>query len=98
MRVEIAPSGDAVTPVELGAALRLAFAPVAAGFGMQWQLQPAEHHTRTLIMVSLGGHWPADPLFRARRGTLAIHVPAGGGQPHALRRIAEVSGVPLHPV
>src|SRR5918912_3669952 len=52
MRVDVAPSGDAVTPVELGAALRLAFAPVAAGFGMDWQLHAAVHRTRTLIMVS----------------------------------------------
>jgi formyltetrahydrofolate deformylase len=96
MRVEVAPSGDAVTPVELGAALRLAFAPVAAGFGMEWQLQPADHRTRTLIMVSLGGHCLADLLFRARNGTLAIDVPAVVGNHGDLRGIAEFYGVPFH--
>jgi formyltetrahydrofolate deformylase len=96
MRVEVAPSGDAVTPVELGAALRLAFAPVAAGFGMDWQLQPADHRTRTLILVSLGGHCLADLLFRARSGTLAIEVPAVVGNHDDLRGIAEFYGVPFH--
>ena len=76
MRVEVAPSGDAVTPVELGAALRLAFAPVASGFGMDWQLHPADHRTRTLILVSLGGHCLHDLLFRSRSGTLPVDVPA----------------------
>src|SRR5436853_7937814 len=54
MRVEVAPSGDAVTPVGLGAALRLAFAPVAAGFRMQWQLPPADPRTRPPILAGLG--------------------------------------------
>jgi len=96
MRVEVAPSGDSVTPVELGAALRLAFAPVAAGFGMDWELQPADHRTRTLIMVSRGGHCLADLLFRARSGTLAIDVPAVVGNHDELRGIAEFYGVPFH--
>jgi formyltetrahydrofolate deformylase len=98
MRVEVAPSGDAVTPVELGAALRLAFAPVAAGFGMDWQLQAAGHRTRTLVMVSLGGHCLNDLLFRARSGTLPIDVPAVVGNHDALRGIAEFYDVPFHHV
>ncbi len=98
MRVEVAPSGDAVTPVELGAALRLAFAPVAAGFGMDWQLQPAGHRTRTLVLVSLGGHCLNDLLFRARSGTLPIEVPAVVGNHENLRGIAEFYGVPFHHV
>ena len=98
MRVEVAPSGDAVTPVELGAALRLAFAPVAAGFGMDWQLHAAGHRTRTLVLVSLGGHCLNDLLFRARSGTLPIDVPAVVGNHEALRGIAEFYGVPFHHV
>src|SRR5918912_4451927 len=90
------PSTDAVTPVELGAALRLAFAPVAAGFGMDWQLHPAEHRTRTLVMVSLGGHCLADLLFRARSGTLPIDVPAVVGNHDQLRDLAQFYGVPFH--
>jgi formyltetrahydrofolate deformylase len=98
MRVEVAPSGDAVTPVELGAALRLAFAPVARGFGMDWQLHPADHRTRTLVMVSLGGHCLHDLLFRSRSGTLPVDVPAVVGNHDDLRPIAEFYGVPFHHV
>jgi formyltetrahydrofolate deformylase len=98
MRVEVAPSGDAVTPVELGAALRLAFAPVAAGFRMDWQLCAADHRTRTLVLVSRGGHCLNDLLFRARSGTLAIDVPAVVGNHEDLRPIAEFYGVPFHHV
>ena len=96
MRVEVAPSGTAVTPVELGAALRLAFGPVAAGFGMDWELHPADARTRTLVMVSLGGHCLNDLLFRARSGTLPIDVPAVVGNHDDLRPIAEFYGVPFH--
>jgi formyltetrahydrofolate deformylase len=98
MRVEVAPSGDAVTPVELGAALRLAFAPVATGFGMDWQLHPADHRTRTLVMVSRGAHCLHDLLFRSRSGTLPVDVPAVVGNHDDLRPIAEFYGVPFHHV
>jgi formyltetrahydrofolate deformylase len=96
MRVDVAPSGDAVTPVELGAALRLAFGPVADGFRMDWQLHPAEHRTPTLIMVSRAGHCLSDLLFRARSGTLPVDVPAVVGNHDDLREIAEFYGVPFH--
>ena len=98
MRVEVAPSGDAVTPVELGAALRLAFGPVARGFGMDWQLHPADHRTRTLVLVSRGGHCLNDLLFRARSGTLPIDVPAVVGNHETLRGIADFYEVPFHHV
>ena len=98
MRVEVAPSGVAVTPVELGAALRLAFAPVAAGFGMDWQLHPADHRTRTLVLVSLGGHCLNDLLFRARSGALPVDVPAVVGNHENLRDMAGFYGVPFHHV
>jgi formyltetrahydrofolate deformylase len=98
MRVDVAPSGDAVTPVELGAALRLAFAPVAVGFGMDWQLHAADHRTRTLILVSRGGHCLSDLLFRARSGTLPVDVPAVVGNHDDLRGIAEFYGAPFHHV
>ncbi len=96
MRVEVAPSGAAVTPVELGAALRLAFAPVAAGFGMDWQLHAADHRTRTLVLVSLGGHCLNDLLFRTRSGALPIEVPAVVGNHEQLREMAGFYGVPFH--
>jgi formyltetrahydrofolate deformylase len=90
MRVDVAPSGDSVTPVELGAALRLAFAPVAVGFGMDWEHQPADHRTRTLIMVSRGGHCLADLLFRAPQRHARHRRPGRCGQP---RRTARHRGV-----
>ena len=98
MRVDVAPSGSAVTPVELGAALRLAFAPVAAGFGMDWQLHPADRRTRTLVLVSRGGHCLNDLLFRTRSGTLPVDVPAVVGNHEDLRGLAGFYGVPFHHV
>jgi formyltetrahydrofolate deformylase len=95
MRVDVAPSGDAVTPVELGAALRLAFAPVAAGFGMEWELHAANHRSRTLIMVSRAGHCLSDLLFRARSGTLPVEIAAVVGNHEDLREIAEFYDVPF---
>jgi len=106
MRVEVAPSG-ASSPAPsraaadlgttgLGVTLRAGFAPVASRFGMDWQLHAGDAPTRTLVMVSLGGHCLNDLMFRARGGSLPIEVPAVVSNHESLRPMAEFYGVPFH--
>jgi formyltetrahydrofolate deformylase len=92
MRVDVAPTSDA----DLGASLRAGFTPIAVRFGMDWQLHAGNTPTRTLVMVSLGGHCLNDLLFRARSGTLPIEVPAVVSNHETLRPMAEFYGVPFH--
>ena len=97
MRVEVAPSGDAVTPVELGAALRLAFGPgrrrLRHDLGAARGRPPHPH----AVLVSLGGHCLNDLLFRARSGTLPIDVPAVVGNHDDLRGDRRVLRRPVPP-
>ena len=81
MRVEVAPSGDAVTPVELGAALRLAFAPVAAGFGMDWQLHAGRPPHPHADPGESRRPLPARPALPVAQRHPAGRRPRGGGQP-----------------
>ena len=59
-----------------GDALRAAFAPVAARFGMQWQLHEPGRRARAVILVSREGHCLADLLGRVELGELAMDVAA----------------------
>ncbi|HEY6798092.1 MAG TPA: formyltetrahydrofolate deformylase [Kineosporiaceae bacterium] len=88
----------AVEGEQVGPALRVSLTPVAARYGMDWQLHPGEHLTRTLVLVSLGGHCLNDLLFRARAGQLPVDVPAVVSNHEALRPIAEFYGLPFHHV
>ena len=56
--------------------LRVAFAPVAERFAMEYELWAAAVPTRTLIMVSKHLHCLNDLLFRASTGALHIEIPA----------------------
>ena len=96
MRVAVAPARKGSDPSRFGVEVRAEVEPVAAQFGMTWQLHQASRHTRTLIMVSLGGHCLNDLLFRARSGSLHIEVPAVVSNHETLRELAEFYGVPFH--
>ncbi len=103
MRVAVAPAAGAarradgeVDVVAFGAHFRSVIEPVAARFGMAWQVHTAARRTRTLIMVSLGGHCLNDLLFRARSGALPIEVPAVVSNRPTLASLAEFYGVPFH--
>ncbi len=98
MRVGVAPADRSADVATFGAGLRADVEPVAARFGMAWQLHQSERRTRTLVMVSLGGHCLNDLLFRARNGALPIEVPAVVSNHEALRPLAEFYGVPFHHV
>jgi formyltetrahydrofolate deformylase len=89
------PAADAGAEASFGAGLRVGFEPVARRFAMDWQLHRVASPTRTLVMVSLGGHCLNDLLFRARSGALPIVVPAVVSNHTALREMAEFYGVPF---
>ncbi len=105
MRVAVEPAdgagrdGTSTTDprvADFGAGLRVQFAPVAERFGMDWQLHHAAAPTRTLVLVSLGGHCLNDLLFRARNGSLPIEIPAVVSNHPVLGELAEFYEVPFH--
>ena len=51
------------------------FAPVAAEFGMEWELHDTAVQPRVLIMVSKAGHCLNDLLYRRAAESLRIDVP-----------------------
>ncbi|KAL4806813.1 formyl transferase [Aspergillus unguis] len=55
--------------------LREAFEPIATTHSMSFQLLPAAHKPRVLLMVSKIGHCLNDLLFRHSTGQLAIEIP-----------------------
>ncbi|KAL2840898.1 formyl transferase [Aspergillus pseudoustus] len=55
--------------------LRAAFEPTASAHSMSFDLFPATHKPRVLIMVSKIGHCLNDLLFRQSTGQLAIEIP-----------------------
>jgi formyltetrahydrofolate deformylase len=95
MRVAVAPTGGQ-NSFTFGAGLRADVEPVAKQFDMTWQLHQATRPTRTLILVSLGGHCLNDLLFRARSGSLPIEIPAVVSNHDKMRELAEFYGVPFH--
>jgi formyltetrahydrofolate deformylase len=56
--------------------LRASFAAVADSFGMDWQIHPADHRMRIVIMVSKFGHCLNDLLFRSRTAALPVEIAA----------------------
>ncbi|KWH42380.1 formyltetrahydrofolate deformylase [Burkholderia stagnalis] len=55
-------------------ALRHEFAPIAAGFDMQWAIHDVNARPKVLIMVSKLEHCLADLLFRWRMGELKMDI------------------------
>jgi formyltetrahydrofolate deformylase len=56
-------------------AFQQVFAPIAAKFGMHWQLKLSQHKTRIAIMVSQYDHCLADLLQRHKGGELDCEIP-----------------------
>ena len=56
--------------------LRAAFAPVAAPFGMTWELHDDQARPRVLVLVSKFGHCLNDLLYRYSIGALPVEIPA----------------------
>src|ERR1700687_2200128 len=78
------------------AALREAFALLAAGFEMRWEMHDASVKPRVLIMVSKIGHCLNDLLFRYRTGQLSIEIAAIISNHKAFYQLAASYDIPFH--
>jgi formyltetrahydrofolate deformylase len=74
------------------------FAPVAAEFGMEWELHDTAVQPRVLIMVSTAGHCLNDLLYRRAAESLRIDVPLVVGNHPDLAPLAAAHGVPFEHV
>jgi len=76
-----------------------AFASVVAGpFGMEWRMAYTTEPKRMAILVSKYDHCFLDLLWRQRRGELNVVIPLVISNHEALRRDAEMFGIPFHVV
>ena len=78
--------------------LRADFAPVAAEFGMEYELWDSRSPYRTLIMVSKHLHCLNDLLFRTTTGSLPIDVPAVVSNHRDAEALVRSHGIPFHHV
>jgi formyltetrahydrofolate deformylase len=85
-----------VGPGPDGAALREAFTPLAARFGMDWALHDPAVKPRLLLMVSRFGHCLNDLLFRYGAGTLPVEIPAIVSNHRDFYRLAASYDIPFH--
>ena len=67
--------------------------PVAAEFGMEWELHDTAVQPRVLIMVSKAGHCLNDLLYRRAAEALRIDVPLVAGNHPDLASLAAAHGV-----
>ncbi len=73
--------------------LRAGFTPVAAEFGMEWELHDTAVRPRVLIMVSKAGHCLNDLLYRRSAEALRIDIPLVVGNHRDLEPLAVAHGV-----
>jgi formyltetrahydrofolate deformylase len=90
MRVHV----ETVAPEPASAAgLHSGFNPVAAEFGMEWELHDVAVRPRVLIMVSRAGHCLNDLLYRRAAESLRIDIPLVVGNHRDLEPLATAHGV-----
>ncbi|MFJ3304165.1 formyltetrahydrofolate deformylase [Streptomyces sp. NPDC086549] len=94
LRTSFAAPGTEVTLDRL----RDTFAPVAAEFGMDWQLRNAALKPRVLVMVSRFDHCLADLLYRWRSGALDAEIVLVASNHPDLEPLATAEGVPFEHV
>jgi formyltetrahydrofolate deformylase len=94
MRYEILADSVGMTPD----ALRDAFAPVAAEFGMTWALTDTRRLPRLVVMVSRESHCLVDLLYRWTAGELKCEIPCVISNHEALRGLVEWHGIPFRHV
>jgi formyltetrahydrofolate deformylase len=94
MRVEFVRAGPkAPADVE---DLRAAFAPIAAGYRMEFVLRDTRVKQRVLILVSRHGHCLNDLLFRYGSGELYVEIPAIVSNHRDFETLAASYGIPFH--
>ncbi|RLV47819.1 formyltetrahydrofolate deformylase [Nocardioides mangrovicus] len=91
MRVDFETSGSTTADE-----LRSAFAPVAATFGMEYELWAASSPYQTLIMVSKQLHCLNDLLFRASTGSLNVDISAVVSNHPDAQRLCDAYEIPFH--
>jgi formyltetrahydrofolate deformylase len=91
MRVHFSPVAEPVGEAELADS----FAPVAASFGMAWQLWDCSIKPRVLVLVSRQDHCLHDLLYRCAAGDLAIDIVSVASNHHAAASLAGQHGVPF---
>ncbi|WDD91597.1 formyltetrahydrofolate deformylase [Burkholderia sp. FERM BP-3421] len=88
------PTDDATAPPDLDA-LRREFAPIAAGFDMQWAIHDASARPKVLILVSKLEHCLADLLFRWKMGELKMDIIGIASNHPDLAPLAAQHGLPF---
>ncbi|WP_427016620.1 formyltetrahydrofolate deformylase [Pseudarthrobacter sp. P1] len=76
--------------------LRAHLEPVAAAFGLKWELHRAGAPVRTLILASKAAHCLNDLLFLQRSGTLPIEIPAIVSNHKDLAELAAFYSIPFY--
>ncbi|PCD77529.1 formyltetrahydrofolate deformylase [Pseudothioclava arenosa] len=79
-------------------ALRGAFEPVAATFGMDWAIHDASHKTKVLLMVSNFGHCLNDLLYRWRIGALPIEIVGVISNHMTYQKVVVNHDIPFHQI
>ncbi|MGI9084427.1 MAG: formyltetrahydrofolate deformylase [Aeromicrobium sp.] len=91
MRIDFEIPGPAIADE-----LRVEFAPVAARYGMEYELWAADAPYRTLIMVSKHLHCLNDLLFRWSTGSVQIEIPAVVSNHPDAGRLCDAYGLAFH--
>jgi formyltetrahydrofolate deformylase len=78
------------------AAIREAFAALAARFDMEWEVRDLSVKQRLLLMVSKFGHCLNDLLYRYRVGALPVEIPAIVSNHRDFYRLAAEHDIPFH--
>jgi formyltetrahydrofolate deformylase len=85
---------SAAPPVDINA-LSTAFAELAEGYRMSWQLVAVDQLPRVLIMVSRFGHCLNDLLYRWKTDQLKIELPVIVSNHRDLEDVVTAAGVPF---
>ena len=72
------------------------FSPIAAEFGMDWQLYDEAVKPKVVIMVSKFGHCLNDLLYRYRIGALKAEIPAIVSNHRDFYQLAASHDIPFH--
>jgi formyltetrahydrofolate deformylase len=75
---------------------RTAFAPLAAEFGMRWELHDARHRQRILVAVSREGHCLNDLLYRWQAGAIGAEIVGVASAYADFGALVAGYGVPYH--
>ena len=78
------------------AAVREAFAALAARFDMEWEVHDLSVKQRVLLMVSKFGHCLNDLLYRYRTGALPVEISAIVSNHRDFYRLAAEHDIPFH--